>query len=177
MYYIYHIPSVKIGCSTNPKRRVRQQGYTQYDILETHSDIDIASNRELELQKEYGYSVDKKGQIYSNQFSIMGKKANKKGNNIMIENKIGIFGVSIQQRREWAKNAGLIGSKISGENRSKSVLMFDKKGNYIRKFKSRVEAAKFVKGNVPPLVQVIDKPNNSYKGYRWFNETSTSHCK
>ena len=60
MYYIYHIPNVKIGCSTNPKRRVEKQGYQSFEILETHDCIDSVSVREQELQKEYGYKVDNK---------------------------------------------------------------------------------------------------------------------
>jgi hypothetical protein len=58
-YYIYHIEGVKIGCSTRPKQRISTQGYTDYKILETHTDIMIASNREIELQKQYGYVVDR----------------------------------------------------------------------------------------------------------------------
>jgi len=58
MYYIYHIPGVKIGCSTNPDNRVPEQGYTDWEILETHEDGWTAGDRELELQKEYGYKVD-----------------------------------------------------------------------------------------------------------------------
>lgn len=58
-YYIYEIPGVKIGCSTQPKERVEKQGFTEYVILEEHTDIDIASERELILQKEKGYPVDK----------------------------------------------------------------------------------------------------------------------
>ena len=58
MYYIYHIPGVKIGCSKNPKRRVKKQGYTEFTILETHTDIQIASERERSLQKEYGFKMD-----------------------------------------------------------------------------------------------------------------------
>lgn len=58
-YYIYHIPGVKIGCTDNVKQRVvKHQLYNQYEILETHSDIYIASDREIELQKQYGYKVD-----------------------------------------------------------------------------------------------------------------------
>lgn len=52
-YYIYHIPEVKIGCSVNPNRRVKRQGYTDFEILEEHTDIQIASLREKELQKQY----------------------------------------------------------------------------------------------------------------------------
>jgi hypothetical protein len=60
MYYIYHIPSVKIGCTRNPKDRIYyRQKYKIYEILETHTDIYIASDREIELQKQYGYPVDK----------------------------------------------------------------------------------------------------------------------
>jgi len=57
-YYIYHIQGVKIGCSTQPKRRVEAQGYTDFEILEQHTDIDVADRREKELQKQYGYKVD-----------------------------------------------------------------------------------------------------------------------
>lgn len=59
MYYIYHIPGIKIGCSEIPNERVKNQGYNKFDVLETHYDINIASKRERELQKEYGYNMDK----------------------------------------------------------------------------------------------------------------------
>jgi hypothetical protein len=59
MYYIYHIPGVKIGCTANPKLRIQyRQGFKNYEILETHTDVHIASERELELQKQYGYKRD-----------------------------------------------------------------------------------------------------------------------
>ena len=61
IYYIYHIPGKKIGVTCDLNNRVTaQQGYApdEYEILETHEDIDVVSNRELELQKEYGYKVD-----------------------------------------------------------------------------------------------------------------------
>jgi hypothetical protein len=58
MYYIYHIAGVKIGCSKNPKQRVKKQGFTEYTILEQHEDINVVSIREIELQKEYGYTID-----------------------------------------------------------------------------------------------------------------------
>lgn len=59
MYYIYHIPGKKIGCTKNPKHRIQyRQRYENYEILETHTNINIASQREIELQKEYGYKRD-----------------------------------------------------------------------------------------------------------------------
>ena len=59
MYYIYHIPGIKIGISQNPKQRVEHQGYTNFEILEQHIDITVASKREKQLQKEYKYRVDR----------------------------------------------------------------------------------------------------------------------
>ena len=58
MYYIYHIPGIKIGCSSEIDIRVESQGFNSYDILEQHFDIYIASKRERELQKQYGYKID-----------------------------------------------------------------------------------------------------------------------
>jgi hypothetical protein len=59
MYYIYHIPGVKIGCSKSIESRIKSQKFSHYEILETHTDIFVASNRELKLQKQYGYPVDR----------------------------------------------------------------------------------------------------------------------
>jgi hypothetical protein len=58
MFIIYHIKGVKIGCTTQPKERVKEQGYSDFEIIENHTDIYLASDREQELQKEYGYRVD-----------------------------------------------------------------------------------------------------------------------
>ena len=58
MYYIYHIPGVKIGCTQNLKRRMKEHKYPNYEVLETHIDIEIASERERQLQKQYGYKID-----------------------------------------------------------------------------------------------------------------------
>jgi hypothetical protein len=55
MYYIYHIKGVKIGCTKNLTRRMREQGFEEYEILETHENIDVASKREIELQNQFGY--------------------------------------------------------------------------------------------------------------------------
>ena len=71
MYYIYHIVGKKIGCSENPKMRVKLQKEKSFEILETHTDINIASNREIELQKQYGYEVDTIPYSHSNK---LGKK-------------------------------------------------------------------------------------------------------
>jgi len=61
VYYIYEIWGKKIGCAENLERRMREQNVFdgRYNVLEVHTDIMLASQREIELQKQYGYSVDK----------------------------------------------------------------------------------------------------------------------
>ncbi len=62
-YHIYHIPGRKIGVTQNLDGRVHmQQGYGpgEYEVLESSDDIDYISDRELELQQEYGYKIDRK---------------------------------------------------------------------------------------------------------------------
>jgi len=58
-YFIYHIKGKKIGCTNNIHNRVRlRQQSTDFEVLEQYEDIYVASNREIELQKQYGYKVD-----------------------------------------------------------------------------------------------------------------------
>jgi len=63
MYYLYHIPGKKIGVTCNLNRRVTlTQGYTadEYEVLDQSDDVDYISEKEIELQKSYGYRVDRK---------------------------------------------------------------------------------------------------------------------
>ncbi len=72
MYYLYHIPGKKIGVTRNLNNRVTLiQGYKEgeYEVLEQSDDIDFISDREIELQKSYGYKVDIKP--YKNLFNKM----------------------------------------------------------------------------------------------------------
>ena len=72
MYYIYHIPGKKIGVTRNLNTRVTiTQGYSpdEYEVLDQSDDIDYISEKEIELQKSYGYRVDRK--LYKNLFNKM----------------------------------------------------------------------------------------------------------
>ena len=67
MYYLYHIPGKKIGVTRNLFIRVtKQQGYkpSEYEVLDQSEDIDYISDREIELQKSYGYRVDRQKYKY-----------------------------------------------------------------------------------------------------------------
>ena len=72
MYYLYHIPGKKIGVTRDLNNRVTLiQGYkeNEYEVLEQSDDIDYISDREIELQKSYGYKIDLKK--YKNLFNKM----------------------------------------------------------------------------------------------------------
>ena len=63
MYFIYHIPGKKIGVTRNLNTRVTlTQGYSpdEYEVLDQSDDIDYISEKEIELQKSYGYKIDRK---------------------------------------------------------------------------------------------------------------------
>lgn len=69
MYYIYHIPGKKIGVARDLNKRVTLvQGYKpdEYEVLDSSDDIDYISQKEIELQKSYGYKIDR--QLYKNLF-------------------------------------------------------------------------------------------------------------
>ena len=63
MHYLYHIPGKKIGVTCNLNKRVTlTQGYSpdEYEVLDQSDDINYISEKEIELQKSYGYKVDRK---------------------------------------------------------------------------------------------------------------------
>ena len=75
-YYLYHIPGKKIGVTRDLNSRVvEQQGYglDEIEVLDQSTDIDYISDRELELQKSYGYKVDRKKykDLYINKIKSM----------------------------------------------------------------------------------------------------------
>ena len=66
-YYLYHIPGKKIGVTRNLEERVhKQQGYNEdeYTILAESKDITEISNIEIQMQKAFGYKLDR--QLYKN---------------------------------------------------------------------------------------------------------------
>jgi NTP pyrophosphatase (non-canonical NTP hydrolase) len=83
MYYLYHIPGVKIGVTTNLAERVEnQQGYnpSEYEVIMSTKDIDLISEKEISLQKALGYRVDR--QLYKDLYNNNFKQLNKMNINV-----------------------------------------------------------------------------------------------
>jgi len=135
VYYIYHIPGKKIGVTRNLNNRVTLvQGYKpkEYEVLDSSSDINYISQREIELQKFYGYKVDRT--LYKNLVNKMKINATeqtstfpypkdklikelKKNLGFKWETALGTFEIS-EKTIKWIKN-------------NSYVSMYDKKRSYI----------------------------------------------
>ena len=160
IYYIYHIPGVKIGCTDNVKKRMKQQNFTEWEILEEWDCEYKASDRELELQKEYGYTLDRIP--YWRTLNLP-----KDINHLKSIASIG------------GKKGGKIGGKVTGQihiksghlakirkERQKVVLMYDKVTNlFIKEFESAVEASKEINGDASTIHKVCKSKVKSHKGF------------
>ncbi len=60
-----------------PKRRVKVQGHTEFEILAEANDKITAGNLEIEFQKKYGYTLDKV-KYYETNYKSMGQKGGAK---------------------------------------------------------------------------------------------------
>jgi hypothetical protein len=166
MYYIYHIPGVKIGCSIHPKQRVKYQGYTDFEILAECADKLTAGNLEIEFQKQYGYKVDCV-KYYQTNYKSMGHKGGAKCVELGHTKKLQEIGHKIaaslprsEAQMEQARKVQKIGAKIAWSkprteaqlNHMKSIqkigcVLGGKVAGAIRKEKLRVPIAAYKKSD------------------------------
>ena len=157
MYYIYHIPNVKWGCTNNLTRRKKQQ--SDYNITEwiEEEDLDKADTLEKQKNLEYGYSWDD-SQSYKHMLSL--NRSN---------------GGTTSSLSKWKNNREKMmeqcfkAGETSKRKYSKKTLMCDLEGNVIKQFVNRREAADYVNGFKPNIILACREPHRTYKGYRWKN--------
>ena len=151
-YWIYHIPGIKIGVSNNPNKRTFAQGYTEYEILEEHSDIELVSKREKELQLQYGYKVDNLPYWKTLNFQQKGstKEARKKAiaSTDYKSRKIDWIAKvtktdykAIADKIDYKARTLKIDYKTIGEKSKKIIYQYDLEGNLINTYKG-LEAVK-----------------------------------
>jgi hypothetical protein len=169
MYYIYHIPNYvyadgsigKIGATSDLEYRIKRnkrdslEPFDNWEILEEWDCKFKVSEREIELQKQYGYKVDTKPywksiEIPTKQGCIKGGKTQGKK---MVESGM-IYKISNNKLRS---KAGKIGGKVSSiwnreqmqelaKKNRKPIYQYDLNGNFIKEWKSMVECAKHLNG-------------------------------
>ena len=186
MYYIYHIEGVKIGCTNDVKRRIEQQGYTSCEILEEHYDIFRASNRELALQKEYGYKVD--SIPYFKSVEQWGAKAGriggKRAQKTLKKLKVGLYSNDKKKRNEWAtlgyqavlekygnEHYSNMAKKADRTNAllasSKPIIQLDKNNNIIKKYKSIMDASRDTGILFVSISNCLRGKSKTSGGYKW----------
>ena len=110
-YYLYHIPGKKIGVTRNLEERVhKQQGYHEgeYVILAESEDITEISNLEIQMQKAFGYKVDR--QLYKN------LKCNNKDMNINVTEQTTTFPMPLNKLKgHLVENMGMSWCTEHGE--------------------------------------------------------------
>jgi hypothetical protein len=201
-YYIYHIPTFlhkdgrigKIGCTVQQvKDRVKFQGYTDFEILEQHTDIMIASDREIELQKEYGYPVDKipyykvyKQRMKTQPTPEQRRKGSIKSGNLAKENKTGIFAITKEERAIIARRAllnqkhedkvkgGILGGKIAKESgqiyaliekSKKPVIVYKLDGTFVGEYESIADCSRKLNLHLSSVNRVANNVMKQTKGY------------
>jgi hypothetical protein len=180
MYSIYHIPGVKIGCSTQVTKRIKEQGYTNFEILEEYTDIYEVSDREIELQKKYGYKVDRIPYWQSSQRlrknatfksaskgGKIGGATNVKSGQALRMQKIGcILGGKVRGRKLVESGELHRLSLISAEKKSIPIIATNiKTGEQIR-FKSMLDTAKGIGASCGNVVSLLKyKKGKTIKGY------------
>lgn len=166
MYKLYHIKGVKWGCSNQLKKRLSAQNYTIDNVCEIIeiNDLNEASDMERELNIRDGYGWNKSKDY--RRVKTMIDKSKGLGAKVQIENKIGIFGYSKEERLEINTKANIIRAKISAEKRKTPINVFDyKTGKFIKSFNSQKEASEFFNINRSLLNLVLNNKRNYTSGY------------
>lgn len=158
MYYIYHIPGIKIGCTKNLNNRIKQQTKGEWEVLEQHLDIHTASEREITLQKEYGYKVDTT--TYHN--STKSFKA---------ETTIKAGKASALKQWKLNRNELIERSKLSKpvmiEKYGKDIIQYDLDNNFIKEWKGIKEVARSLNIKPPNLTACLNNRQKTSGGFIW----------
>ena len=158
MYYIYHIPGVKIGCTKNLSNRIPQQTKGEWEILEQYTDIDIASKREIELQKEYGYEVDK---------ATYKQSVEKFNPHTVVKAGRASATKSWKENRERELEKCKKGALISKQLHSKIILQYDLQNNFIKEWIGVKETARAFNMTAPSLTATLNGRQKTWAGYKW----------
>jgi hypothetical protein len=170
MYYIYHIPGKKVGCTKNLKRRMKEQHCSNYELLETHSDINIASLREKELQIEYGYKTDAIDYQKMHEFSKKGCRGftpeqRDKGLKKSHEGNLGYKALLEKYGIDYIKSNWHKARISAIQKTSIPVLAYDKLGNFIGEYKSTHDAGRQLNVWQQNICHVLNGKLKSTGGY------------
>ena len=190
-HYIYEIFGRKVGVTNDVARRMKEQGVKEgeYRVIEEHTNTKTASIREQELQKQHGYPVDKLPYwktIKNAKKAITSQAIAKRVANTDWKSKVAntdykaIVDKIDYEARTAKMNYKAIAAKIDYKARTantdykakaikceKSVLQFDKQGNFIKQWDSIKKASVVVNGFDGSIGNCLKGRVKSAGGYIW----------
>jgi hypothetical protein len=172
-HYIYEIFGRKIGSTQDIKRRMKEQKVEEgeYRIIEEHSNAKICSIREIELQKEFNYPVDRiqYWKTLRNQKKALTPRAQKKriANTDFKAKAANTDYSNIRPPKSAYTPEGI--AKRTKSN-SKPVNQSDLKDNFIKRWDSAIDAARefFNDRNCQSNITACCKgKQKTHKNYKW----------
>jgi hypothetical protein len=179
-YYIYHIPGKKIGCSSVIKRRIREQKFSNYEILEEHMCIYTASKREQQLQKQYGLPVDRIPYHESVKRIHKAQEISLQTKNEWLPNvDWKAREENINQKEKWDKvksHINYINRRIANgsEQLKKVILQYDLDGNFIKEWTC---GSRHMPDEYKNAGGVAKNNRGTLYGYQWRYKTSEDYPK
>jgi len=138
-HYIYEIFGRKIGATTDMKRRMKQQGVKEgeYRIIEEHTNAKTCSIREIELQKEFNYPVDRIAywKTLRNQKKAM-VNIDCEARNKKINHKLILANV------DWEARNAKVDKEAKSKKLKKPINQYDLNGNFIKRWDSATDISK-----------------------------------
>jgi hypothetical protein len=186
-HFIYHIFGKKVGVTQNVVRRMKEQNIKEgeYEVLEEYTNAKTASVRERELQIEKGYKVDKtpywktlkaakkaqtpqaiakrvantdwKAKVANTDYKAIVAKIDYKARTTNID----------YSKIDYKARAANTDYKAKAIKCEKSVLQFDKQGNFIKQWDSIKKASVVVNGFDGSIGNCLKGRVKSAGGYVW----------
>ena len=166
MFIVYEIPGKKVGLSKQVEKRVKEQGFTEYRIVEICQTEEEGSERERYWQKRLGYPVDPtsyKTFMASTQNTkakakrvasfLESTKNCEKYQAFLKEKAKSMHTEEVNEKRKASFKTS--NARIQASiNCSKPILQFDSKGNFIREWSSIMKAKKtLLIDNIPSCLK------------------------
>ena len=149
MYYIYEIPGVKIGCTSNFKRRQKNQRYKgEMVLLEKYTNIQKASQRELQLQREKGYDVDDRSYLDMVKMAPIGNQAANNPTSM----------AKMVSKKDYVEES---------RRQMKAVEQYTLDGKFIQRFRGIGEAARAIGTNRSGIQATVRGRQTKAYGYTW----------
>ena len=186
-HYIYEIFGRKIGATNDVERRMKEQKAKEgeYRIIEEHTNAKVCSIREIELQKEYNYPVDRiqYWKTIRNQKKGAAPEARKKAV-ANTDYKLKTLNTDFKASRakvNWEQKVAKMdysNFKMTqcntpeaiakrAKTRSRAINQYDLQGNLLKQWDSISSAAITLGFNITPISNCCRNKMKTYKNYKW----------